>query len=691
MIKFIKWLKSNKSDVVLFIAALVLLNLVSSRAYIRIDLTKSRAFSLSPLSRTIVRTLREPLSIRVYFSDGLPARYKQVQQYLDDLLVEYKGKANKNFSYTFVNMKGEESEREASDYGLHQMQIQEVKNNEVGFKTGYMGLVISYMDQVDTIDGITSTASLEYNITTKIGSMIQKADALSALKDGEKIQLTLYLTDELKAFNIAGFDDVESIITKAAAEADRQCMGRLSYRKVSPPANEMEDLAARYGVQVINWKKADGSIGMGVVGLVATTIDEKSILLPLTMERSLFGYVISGLEDAQKSITDGVSALMSKVSKIGYITGHGEVPLEDEYMASLLSITRDMYSIEEINLKEKDIPLDMGAIVINGPKASFTKKELYRIDQAVMRGVSAIFLIDPYDEEVTGWGGGAPSYIQIDSGIEVLLTSYGVTVNKDYVLDENCYVSMSQDYGDVKLYPAPLLQNKQLSSTSPVTEGLANVLFYKCASIDAKSALDNKDIKVDILAASSKDAWTIAKSNDRDISLNPLMITVPDKDEEKERDLAVMLEGSFKSAFEKEPVENNADENNSSLGDEASLTSSKHRALSAKGTRIFVAGTSELIKGQLLDEKGEQPVAVFMRNVFDYISGNEDLCSMRTKGLTLNTLHDASSKGALLAKYFNMFGIALLSLIFSFILSKRRKSRRHLIHDKFNKNDTRTE
>lgn len=692
MKRIIEWIKSPKSDRALFIIALILLNLVCSRAYLRFDLTRSRTFSLSPASRLMVRTLKEPLSVRVYFSGNLPARYAQVQQYLSDLMVEYKGAANKNFAYSFVDMRKADKESEAQSYGLRPMQIQEVKNNEIGFKSGYMGLVITYMDEVDIIDGITSTASLEYNITSKIGSMIQKADALSALGDGEKITLTLYLTDELKPFNIAGFDDIEGVVSKAAAEADKQ--GRLSYRKVSPPMEEMEELRGRYGVQLINWQKADGSIGMGVLGLVVETPDGRAKLVPLTMERGLFGYGIAGLDDADSSIKQCITSLMSKVTKVAYITGHGEADINQDDMQPFVSLTSDMYSLEETDLAEGDIGDDVGAILINGPKTPLSAAELYKIDQAVMRGVNAMFLIDPFDED-PGWGG-APSYTPIDTGISKLLTSYGAAVNTDYVMDEECYETITQEYGEVKLYPAPLLQEKQLSKTSPITQGLANVLFYEASSVDASAAEADKGIKVDVLATSSPKSWAMKEN----ITLNPLMIAPP-QDGQKSFPLAVMLEGSFKSAFDSAPITEGAKDTEGGNEDSSiaggsnsadaldSLTLSTHRAKSTSAGRIFVSGTSQITKQQLIDPQGAEPIAVFMRNAFDYVCGNGDLCSMRTKGLALNTLHDRDTVLAIAMKFFNQYGIAILSVVIALIMWHRREARRRRIHDKYNPFDDR--
>jgi hypothetical protein len=152
MKKFINWLKSPSSDFALFIVFLLLLNIVSYNSFFRLDLTQPKSYSLSKPSKQVVKNLQEPLTIRVFFDKNLPTPYNSVAQYVEDLLAEYDGVANKNFSVINMDLSKEESLAMASDYGLSQIQIQEIKNNEVGFKQVYMGLVLSYGDSIETLD-----------------------------------------------------------------------------------------------------------------------------------------------------------------------------------------------------------------------------------------------------------------------------------------------------------------------------------------------------------------------------------------------------------------------------------------------------------------------------------------------------------------------------------------------------------
>ena len=78
MKKIIEWFKSPASDFVLFLILLVLANFVAGKSYLRVDLTDQKSYSLSKASKTLVKTIEEPVSIRVFFDSKLPAQYSSM-------------------------------------------------------------------------------------------------------------------------------------------------------------------------------------------------------------------------------------------------------------------------------------------------------------------------------------------------------------------------------------------------------------------------------------------------------------------------------------------------------------------------------------------------------------------------------------------------------------------------------------
>ncbi len=679
MKKLLEYFKSPKSDFFLFVVALILLNLVCSKAFFRIDLTAPASYSLSESSRQVVKTLEEPLSVKVFFTKNLPSPYNTIDQYIRDLLVEYKGAANANFSVEFFDMDKEENQKIARSYGVSQVQIQELKNNEVGFKQVWMALTVSYADSTEVIDGLNSADGLEYTLTTTMSRLINTTSALSGLKG--KAKLTLFETKKLGDFNINGFKNLEQEVSKAYNAVNKKNMNRIDFEVVDPPAETIPALAEKYGIQSINWQEKDGE-GTGALGLVLEYGDSFR-LLSVKMARSFFGNVITGTDSLEDELSENLKSLVSKPGVIGYVTGHRELDhssSQSEESAGVLSaIISDKYEFEDLNLKEKDIPSGIKSIVINGAKDKFDDAELYKLDQFVLKGGNLI-IFDDKIEEVRAQGQMAyyqmPQYNKIDNGLDKLLEKYGITVGADYVMDENCYVNQNRSSGSTPLYFAPMLQKSNLDSKSPITKNLGYVIMLQNSSIDVENARMNKDAKVTVLAKSSKNSWLVKEN----FSTVPQMIRKPaGKDSLKSENLAVLVEGKFESAFDKNPLEEN--------GSDVKFTN--HYAKSVQNGKIFVTGTSKITTGQVMDSSGKQPVAMFVRNVIDYMNGETDLCTMRTKGLSLNTLKAKSGAAVNIAKYFNEFGLIALVAVAGLVALVKITAKKRRIHEKYNPNDTR--
>ena len=670
MKKFINYLKSPKSDFFLFILLLIFANLVVSRSYFRIDLTSPKSYSLSKGSEQVVKTLEEPLSVKVFFSDNLNAPYSSVYQYIKDILVEYKSAANDNFSYEFVDMKKPENERLASTYGLNQIQIQELKNNEVGMKRVWMGIVLLYADRIETLDALTSTDGLEYRITTTISNMVSTTSALSGLS-GE-VKLTLYASKKLADFKIIGFSQMEDEIRSALAEVNKKNKNRISFASIDPAPAEIPELVEKYGIQSLNWNDPNLGSGTGAVGLVLE-YGEKATLFPVKMSRDFFGRnMITGLEDLNVQIEESLKSIVSKSQEIGYITGHGELELEGQsqygqptqsVFAKLLS---DRYTLKEIKLSEEEIPQKYASVIINGPKSSFTDEELYKIDQYVLKGGNLLVFVDPFEEKQSN-PYSQPTYEPVNTGLEKNLEKFGVAVGKKYVYDLNCFSQTDRQYGKMNFYIAPMMQKNTLEQKNPITKNLGYVIFFQNAPLDISAAKENSNAKVTVLAKSSKESWTV----DSNISPDPRFISVPsDKSTMASENLAVLVEGKFSSAFSGKPESKPAEGENVEKKAEAdnaqsSISSNEHLSKSVQNSKIIVIGSSILggatipmfNNAQLLDAEGNQPVSMFIRNAVDYLNGEEDLCTMRTKGLSLNTLTVKSVAASTVAKYFNEIGL----------------------------------
>ena len=694
MKKFIQYLKSPKSDIFLFVLLLILANLVVSRSYFRLDLTSPKSYSLSKGSEQVVKTLEEPLSVKVFFSDNLNAPYSSVYQYIKDILVEYKSAANDNFSYEFVDMNKSENEKLARIYGLNQIQIQELKNNEVGMKRVWMGIVLLYADRIETLDALTSTDGLEYRLTTTISNMVSTTSALAGLA-GE-VKLTLYATKKLADFKIIGFNQMEDEIRAAYSEINKKNKNRIHFESLEPQAGDIPSLVEKYGIQSLNWSDPDLGQGTGAIGLVLE-YGEKFSLLPVKMTRDFFGRnMITGLEGLSEQIEESLKSLVSKSQEIGYITGHGEIEANEpnqygQPSESVLSkLISDRYTLKEIKLAEEEIPQSLSSIIINGPKSSFTDAELYKIDQYVLKGGNVLLFLDPFEEKMDN-PYQPPTYSPINTGLEKNLEKWGISVGKKYVYDLNCFSQSDRQYGKMNFYIAPMMQKNTLDQKSPITKNLGYVIFFQNAPIDISAAKENKDARVTVLAKSSKESWTV----DSNISPDPRFISVPsDKSTMASENLSVLIEGKFTSAFAGKPSEKEGEN-----AEKSAISSSEHISKSVQNSKIIVIGSSILGGGkiplfnnaQLLDEEGKQPVSMFVRNAVDYLNGEEDLPAMRTKGLSLNTLTVKSAAASTVAKYFNEIGLVVIVALCGLLVLLKIKAKKRAIRERYNPNDSRIE
>jgi hypothetical protein len=228
------------------------------------------------------------------------------------------------------------------------------------------------------------------------------------------------------------------------------------------------------------------------------------------------------------------------------------------------------------------------------------------------------------------------------------------------------------------MYYVPIVSKQDLDSSHPISANLAYVLFLQNGSVDIQAAAQTDGRKNIVLARSSPRSWLMEGDN---ITLNPLYLSVPADDTMKAYNLAVISEGMFASAFDTAPVDEPETDSTAEHVGAGSVKADTHLTGSTQSGKLLVVGSSTVTTSSLIDENGEQPIAVFMRNALDYMCGNGDLSEMRTKGLELNTLTIKTGMTVKIVQLLNQYGIPVLVvlvglLVWRFRVIRRRKIRR---------------
>jgi gliding-associated putative ABC transporter substrate-binding component GldG len=154
---------------------LLLINVLAAWVPLRLDLTRSHAYSLSKSSRKLARSLEDPVVIKVYFSPDLPSPYNTFGRYVKDLLTEYRSASRGRIRFEFEpSQPAAAFEEHAMQAGLSPLQFEEMGSNQLAIKRGFMGLVMFYRDHSETLPVIKGLDHLEYDLTSRLARMARK-------------------------------------------------------------------------------------------------------------------------------------------------------------------------------------------------------------------------------------------------------------------------------------------------------------------------------------------------------------------------------------------------------------------------------------------------------------------------------------------------------------------------------------
>lgn len=215
----------KKSAIVGLVATfliLVAVNILSSFAYFRADLTKDKRHSLSPATIELLKNLDDKVYIRVYLKgEGFPADYQLFAKNANDILQEFRNYSKQIFFEFIDPVAGKNTEEinsifgEFARKGLSPIPIS--KENSAGFSTQFVipGAMISYKNEEHPVNLVVadpsgneswmtySTQELEYNLVAALRQMMRKSKPKVAFLEGHgelDFMNTSWVTFQLQKF-----------------------------------------------------------------------------------------------------------------------------------------------------------------------------------------------------------------------------------------------------------------------------------------------------------------------------------------------------------------------------------------------------------------------------------------------------------------------------------------------------------
>ncbi len=177
----------KRAEIVVFLlglAVILLAALNSSRFFARLDLTGSKAFSISRVSKKLFQEIPEQVYITYYVSDKLRKLYS-FPQTIEDLLLEYAAYSRGKIRVESVDPLAAGEVTRAEQFGVYPQQIEVVERDERSLAKVYTGIVIQYLDRHETIPMAVRTDALEYELTSRIRKAVSGEERVVGILLGD--------------------------------------------------------------------------------------------------------------------------------------------------------------------------------------------------------------------------------------------------------------------------------------------------------------------------------------------------------------------------------------------------------------------------------------------------------------------------------------------------------------------------
>ncbi|WP_282080263.1 gliding motility-associated ABC transporter substrate-binding protein GldG [Aquimarina algiphila] len=420
-----------------------------------------------------------------------------------------------------------------------------------------------------------------------------------------------------------------------------------------------------------------------VVPWALISLKDQSVKIPLiknTIGATTEERVNSSIQQLEYAFIDGLTKLLHpKKYKIAVLKGNGQLP--DIKIADFIKTLQNYYFVGAFTLDsvagspEKTLEdLQKFDMIINAkPTIAFSEKEKYVLDQFIMNGGKSLWLAESVTMEIDSLMNPEGSSVAIMQDLRLgdALFSYGVRINP--VLVNDLYsaplVLASGQGNETQFTPYPWFYGSLTKSTSnhPIVKNIESVKF------DFSNQLDTlkNNIKKTILLTSSDKSKT--EGVPKEIRLENIIRKKPDITSYTEgpQNLAVLLEGSFKSVYKSRikpyKIASHVDD--------------------SKPTKMVVVADGDIIKNQV--RKG-QPLPLgfdpamnlnygnkeFLLNTVNYLLDDSGLVEIRSKEIKISFLNiEKVIKNKTKWQVINMIvplGIlALFGVLFAFIRKKK--------------------
>lgn len=481
----------------------------------------------------------------------------------------------------------------------------------------------------------------------------------------ESLDEIIYVKVYLKGDYPAMFKKLEQVTREKLYEMRAYSNGNLEFEFINPSdvadektrnANFQKLADEGLGYTTIQIREKDGVSEKVIFPSAMITHRGKSMPMQLlkSQERlptpEMISNSISNLEYELMNVFYQLTA--PEKPKVAFLQGHGE--LDEMESGDLARALSDFYDISYVRIDSMIDALTAkvggtnyreniyDALIVAKPVERISDKDKYIIDQFVMHGGKVLWMLDGMQTSMDSLEGKDLSLaLSLDLNLDDVLFRYGVRINKNMLIDRSCApigimtgpVGNQQQMEFFPWYFKPLIVPE---SNHPVVSNLDPIVMEFVSNLDT---LPRKGVRKTFLLKTSPNT-RIMRSPVR-VSLNIVRIN-PDfgNNNSPEQPVAVLLEGEFESAFRNRisPL----------------LVSDKDFGFkeTSEPTRMIVVADGDVARNEVNRARGQvYPLGYdryagrrmygnrdFLVNAMNYLLGDADLISIRSRNVTLRQL-----------------------------------------------------
>lgn len=704
----------------LLVANLVLMNVwLYPLNGLRVDLTAQKDYSLSATTKDLLTGLSEPLLIRAYVSEKTHPLLAPLQPQLADMLREYqiagRGKVTAEVVDPTTNP---DIEVEANQtYGIQPSPFQVEGRYESSVINAYFDVLIRYGDQSEILNfrdlievqsdrsGQTTVSfrNLEYDLTRGIkraASGFQSVDNLLASLPGQA-KLTLLATaaslpEQLK--------DAPATFQKVGQELAGKSAGKLTFATVDPDAAG----AALTRNQVLEKYK--------LRPISASLFSTESYYLDMILEstdsqgQTSAQLVTPSGDLGEASIRSAVESALKRSSS-GFLKVVGlwtppETPTQNMFgqQQSALRTWQQLrqqlgkdYTVQDVDLASGQVPADIDLLLVVSPEGMDDKAK-FAIDQYLMRGGSVVIAAGNYTVGLDQMTGGL-ALNPVEGGLNDLLESYGVKVDKTLVMDaqnEPFPMPVERNVGGITVQEYQLVsfpffvdvRASGMDKTSPIVSQLAAITLNWASPVTLDEA-KNQGRETAVLLKSSNQSWLRTSTDMTPNTQQYGELAFQVEGQQAAHPLAVSIRGTFDSFFKGKASPLLQQSATTTEAGQPTPTPAPQTGgvleSSPDTARLVVVGSGDFLTDVIFQVSSNVSQdrylnsLQFAQNAVDWGVEDLDLLSIRSRGASARVLDPLEAPQERLVEVVN-YALALLALVVIAVLwNVRRRNERPLV------------